>query len=504
MRGVIARQRDFADMVASSGSSARDGWSSRGAFILAAVGSAVGLGNMWRFPAEAGANGGGAFVLFYIFCVLLMGLPVLLSEVVIGRHGQSSAPESVRRMAEESGVSRNWDIFAKAGVLGAFMVVSFYCVVGGWVLYYIGLFLGDIFSGSLGSGAFEGQSSDAVSSWFGGLLGNGGLMVGLHAAFFAITFFFVSRGVSRGIEWVATWLMPAFFVLFLAITIYGAFTGGFGEAVTYLFTFDAAKLTPQVMLAAVGQAFFSLSLGVAGMITYGAYVGKDVKLGSTSGIIAGADTAVALIAGLCIFPIVFAAGLAVSDGPGLMFVSLPLAFQDIPFGSVIGLFFFTMVLFAALTSSIALLEVPTAWAKEAFKLPRPVAAAVVAGCAFVLGALCAWFWDVSVPGASEIGLFSKVNDADEVVGQDLFGLLDTTYSKILAPISAILTCLFLGWFADKRLVDSENGLSGGLHHTWLFLIRIFCPVMLTIIVLGGIFPETAKGVFAFFGAGEAG
>lgn len=480
-------------MVASSGSSNREGWSSRTAFILAAVGAAVGLGNLWRFPAEAGENGGGAFVLFYIFCVLLIGLPVLLSEVLIGRRGQSSGPGSVRRVAVESGLSPHWDIFAIFGVLGAFLVVSFYCVVGGWVLYYTGLFASDIVSSGLSGGAFVGSTPDEVSGWFDALLANGGLLIALHGVFFAVTFFFVARGVSGGIEWVAKWLMPAFFALFLAITIYGAFTDGFGEAVAYLFTFDASKLTPQVMLAALGQAFFSLSLGVAGMMTYGAYVSRDVNIGSTSGIIAGADTMVALIGGLCIFPIVFAVGLSASGGPGLMFVSLPLAFQNIPFGSIIGLFFFVMVLFAALTSSISLLEVPTAWVKDQFKLPRPVAAAIVAVFAFILGALAAWFWAQPVAGLSDIPFFA---------GQDLFSVLDTVYSKLLAPVTAILTCIFLGWFVNRNVVDSETGLSGGLHQLWLFLVRFFCPVVLVFILFGGIFPETAASFFAMLGAGE--
>ena len=467
-------------MVAATGTDGitpREGWSSRSAFILAAVGSAVGLGNMWRFPAEAGENGGGAFVLFYILCVVLIGLPVLLSEVLIGRHGQSNAPESVRRVAAESGKSTRWSILADFGVLGAFLVLSFYCVVGGWVLYYVGVFAGDIVTTGVTGGAFEGRPADDIEGLLPALFGNGALMVGLHALFLGITFFFVSRGVSSGIEWVATWLMPAFFVLFVAITIYGATTGGFGEALTYLFTFDASKLTGPVMLAAVGQAFFSLSLGVAGMMTYGAYVGRDVNLASTSGIIAGADTLVALLAGLCIFPIVFAAGLEANAGPGLMFQSLPLAFQDMPFGSIVGLLFFVMVFFAALTSSVSLLEAPTAWLKDRMNIARSIATLIVALSALVLGALAAWFWSVPVVGVSQIGLFAE---------QDLFNVLDTVTSKFLMPIGAILTALFVGWVAEKRLIDGENGLSGGLHRFWLFLVRWLCPLALLAILVVGI------------------
>ena len=468
-------------MVAATGTDGitpREGWSSRSAFILAAVGSAVGLGNMWRFPAEAGENGGGAFVLFYILCVVLIGLPVLLSEVLIGRHGQSNAPESVRRVAAESGKSTRWSILADFGVLGAFLVLSFYCVVGGWVLYYVGVFAGDIVTTGVTGGAFEGRPAEDIEGLLPALFGNGALMVGLHALFLGITFFFVSRGVSSGIEWVATWLMPAFFVLFVAITIYGATTGGFGEALTYLFTFDASKLTGPVMLAAVGQAFFSLSLGVAGMMTYGAYVGRDVNLASTSGIIAGADTLVALLAGLCIFPIVFAAGLEANAGPGLMFQSLPLAFQDMPFGSIVGLLFFVMVFFAALTSSVSLLEAPTAWLKDRMNIARSIATLIVALSALVLGALAAWFWSVPVVGVSQIGLFAE---------QDLFNVLDTVTSKFLMPIGAILTALFVGWVAEKRLIDGENGLSGGLHRFWLFLVRWLCPLALLAILVVGIF-----------------
>ncbi|WP_298303106.1 sodium-dependent transporter [uncultured Erythrobacter sp.] len=466
--------------MAAAGSGARAGhenWSSRSAFILAAVGSAVGLGNMWRFPAEAGENGGGAFVLFYIFCVLLIGLPVLLSEVLIGRHGQANAPESVRRVARDSKASEGWSVLASMGVFAAFLILSFYCVVGGWVIYYIGVFASDLFQTGLTGGAFEGRAAEDIEGLLPSLFGNGGLMVGLNLGFLAVTMFFVSRGVSSGIEWVAVYLMPLFFLLFLGITIYGAFTGNFNEAVAYLFTFDFSKLTGEVMLAAVGQAFFSLSLGVAGMMTYGAYANRETNLGETSGIIASADTGVALLAGLAIFPIVFAAGLSASIGPGLMFQSLPIAFQAMPFGSLIGLAFFIMVFFAALTSSVSLLEAPTAWVFEKFKLARPVATIIVGTGAAVLGALSGWFWGAPVPGVASLALFE---------GQDLFNVLDGVTAKLFMPIGAILTCIFVGWIADARLIDKENGLDGVLHQTWRALVRYVCPIVLAVILVVGL------------------
>jgi NSS family neurotransmitter:Na+ symporter len=465
--------------MAGAASAGHENWSSRTAFILAAVGSAVGLGNMWRFPAEAGENGGGAFVLFYIFCVLLIGLPVLLSEVLIGRHGQASAPESVKRVARDSGASQGWSILASMGVFAAFLILSFYCVVGGWVVYYIGIFAGDLLQSGVTGGAFAGQDVDTIKGLMPGLFGDGGLMVALNLGFLAVTMFFVARGVSGGIEWVAVYLMPLFFLLFLAITIYGAFTGNFGQAVSYLFTFDFSKLTGEVMLAAVGQAFFSLSLGVAGMMTYGAYANRNTNLGETSGIIATADTGVALLAGLAIFPIVFAAGLATNAGPGLMFESLPLAFQAMPAGALIGLLFFTMVFFAALTSSVSLLEAPTAYVREKFGMARPVATIIVGLGAAVLGVLSALSFNdmADFRPLAFIPIFAEAN---------FFDALDGVTAKLFMPIGAILTCIFVGWIADARLIDDENGLDGALHKIWRALVRFVCPIVLTLILIVGL------------------
>ncbi len=457
-----------------------ENWSSRSAFILAAVGSAVGLGNMWRFPAEAGANGGGAFVLFYIFCVLLIGLPVLLSEVLIGRHGQANAPESVRRLARDSNASEGWSVLASMGVFAAFLILSFYCVVGGWVVYYIGVFAQDLVQTGLTGGAFEGRDPSDIEGLLPGLFGNGSMMVGLNLGFLAVTMFFVAKGVSSGIEWVAVYLMPLFFLLFLGITIYGAFTGNFGDAIAYLFTFDFSKLTGEVMLAAVGQAFFSLSLGVAGMMTYGAYASRDTNLGETSGIIAGADTAVAMLAGLAIFPIVFAAGLSASAGPGLMFQSLPIAFQAMPMGSLIGLAFFVMVFFAALTSSVSLLEAPTAWMFEKFAIPRPVATLIVGVGAAVLGVLAALSFN-------EMADFRPLAFIPTFAEANFFDALDGVTAKLFMPIGAILTCIFVGWIADAKLIDDENGLDGWLHKTWRLLVRYVCPIALLAILVVGLF-----------------
>ena len=481
-------------MVATT-STGRDGWSSRSAFILAAIGSAVGLGNLVRFPAEAGANGGGAFVLFYILCIVLIGLPVLLSETLIGRHGQAAAPESYRKVAEESGASKSWELVATLGVLSAFLVLSFYCVLGGWVLYYMYLFVADLIATGVSGPAFDGMSFEAVDALFPAMIANGPVTVVLNLIFLAITLFFVARGVSGGIEKVAVYLMPLFFVLLVGITIYSLIGGASQETFDYLFTFEPEKLTGEVMLAAVGQAVFSLSLGVAGMVTYGAYVSREVNLAGTSAIIGAADTSVALVAGLCIFPIVIAAGLTPNGGLGLMFQTLPHAFQEIPFGSLIGLAFFIMVGFAALTSSVALMEVPSAWVIDQFRLPRPAAVLLVTALAAVFGTLSALSTGM-LSGFHPLGFLPMFE------GLGFLDTLDTVTSKLTMPIGALFTAVFIGWIADKRLVDAENGLSGGLHYLWRFLVRWFCPLALLLILLGGIFPDRAAQLFAALGGGE--
>ena len=474
-----------------------EGWSSRTAFVLAAIGSAVGLGNLVRFPAEAGANGGGAFVIFYIFCVLLIGLPILLSETLIGRHGQSSAIESMKKVAIESRASGWWSIAAGVGMVGAFLILTYYSVLAGWIVHFIGVFAGDVAnaaaSGSLTGGAMQGSSVDQVQGILPALQADEGQMLAMHAIFMALTVFAVGRGVSSGIEKVAVWLMPIFFVLLIAITIYGAFTGAFGAALTFLFDFEPARLLdPSVQLSALGQALFSLSLGSALMITYGAYAARDINLAKTSVQIATADTSVAVIAGLAIFPITFAALAPVSldailsgqeqvqGGLGLLFVSLPVAFQTMPAGSLIGLLFFIMVFFAALTSSVALLEASVSWAIGRFNKPRWLVTTVLGGLAFLIGGWAS----LSFNSQADFQPF----DFMIFSGQPVFGIIDELTAKILLPTSALLVAIFVGWIADRRLIDSENGLDGNLHRFWLFLVRWLCPLVISAILLTGLFP----------------
>mgnify|MGYP000191630442 CR=1 FL=1 len=474
--------------MAAGGTGVSEHFSSRFAFLLAAVGAAVGLGNIWRFPTLAGENGGGAFVLVYIFCVVLIGLPLVLSETLIGRAGGHSADAigSLAEVAENSGRSRNWAFFAGVGILTGFLVLSFYSVVAGWVLYYVWVSGVDLVQALAAAQpfapAFDHMSQDEVTGILGDMFASPATLIFYHALFMLVTLGIVASGVTGGIEKAAKWLMPAFFALLLLMVVYGAFTGDMGAALSFLFTPDFSKITPAILNEAFGQACFSLSVGAALLITYGSYIPKSVNLGSTSAMIAFADTGVAILAGLMIFPIVFSVGLDPAGGPGLIFVTLPIAFQQMPAGALVGFLFFILIFFAALTSSIALLEGPTAWLMRRFGLGRRTAVSLAGGGAFLIGVACAlgynvwsdvrplWFWPI-------------------FADNDILDSLDGLTGKIGLPVSALGVALFVGWAADRRVVAAESGFSGGVLVLWRFLIAWLAPLAVALILLFGLFPS---------------
>ncbi len=473
-------------MASAAGISAKEGWSSRSAFILAAVGAAVGLGNIWRFPTLAGESGGGAFVIVYIACVFLLGLPLVLSEIFIGRRGQTDAVGSIKNVAAGSGVSPAWSWVGLIGVLAAFLILSFYSVVAGWVLYYVGVMGADlaqaIVSGDPFRGALAGESREVVQGRMGDLFANPALLLAMHFAFMGLTLWIVARGISGGIEKAATWLMPAFFVLLVAITIYGAIEGDMAQATAFLFTPDWSKLTPEVLNSALGQALFSLSLGVAGLITYGSYIREGAGLGSTSAAIAFADTGVALLAGMMIFPIVFAVGLDPAAGPTLVFQSLPFAFQSMPAGALIGFAFFVLIMVAAVTSSISLLEVPTAFGIGELGMKRSTSALVFGGAAFLVGIACLLGYNVW-SDVRPLGFWPLFADTD------ILDTVDGFTGKIMLPVGALLTAIFVGWRADRNMVRTVTGLSPLGFTVWRFLIAWLCPIAVALILVTGLFPS---------------
>ncbi|WP_048308753.1 sodium-dependent transporter, partial [Halomonas sp. PR-M31] len=298
-------------------------WSSKLTFILAATGSAVGLGNIWKFPYMVGESGGAAFVLVYLICIALVGLPILVAEWLLGRRGQKNPINTMADMARQEGRSQAWTVVGISGVLGAFIILSFYSVIGGWSLSYT---LSSV------TGDFSGQNADAIGELFNGLLADSSTLLLWHSIFMVLVIGIVARGVKAGLEGAVRTLMPALGIILVVLVGYGLFSGHFGEAISFMFNPDWSALGGDVVLAAMGQAFFTLSLGMGIMMAYGSYLGAEVNLLSTARTVIILDTVFALVAGLAIFPIVFANGLDPSSGPGLIFVTLPLAFGNMTGG----------------------------------------------------------------------------------------------------------------------------------------------------------------------------
>lgn len=455
--------------------------------MLAATGSAVGLGNLWRFPTEAGSNGGGAFVLLYVLCVVLIAMPLLLAESLIGRHGQRSTIASAAYLARQSRASPMWSVLAVIGLIANTAILTFYCVVAGWVVYFIGTsaadLIGAVAAGDPMRGAYGAQSVDQIQQMMPALFANPYLLIGLQLAFVVVTVWIVARGVKGGIEAAATWLMPAFFFLLIGITVYAALTGDFAAAAAYLFTPDFSRvLEPGVLSSALGQAFFSLSLGGGAMIAYGAYASRDTNLGQTSGMIAFADTSVAIIAGLAIFPIVFSVGMEPNAGPTLMFQTLPAAFHSMPGGAIVGLLFFVLALFAALTSSVSLLEISVGWVTERFGVSRVKASLWIGVLVFLVGLVSALSFNV-LADQRPLAFVQGFETAT------WFDAIDGVTGRLLLPLSGLITAIFIGWVADRQLVNAETGLKGGGLAAWRFLIAWLCPVAVAAILIIGLFPQ---------------
>lgn len=441
-------------------------WSSRFAFIMAAVGSAVGLGNLWRFPFQVGQNGGSAFVIVYIVCVVLVAFPILMAELSVGRSAQMSAVGSTRKMAQNAGAPGWWSVAGWVGMVAAFLILCTYSVVAGQVMAYaVSGFTGEFASLTDQSGPANYQSTLDGLLW--------------HTAFMAITIFIVSRGLKGGIEGVVTVLMPIFFLMLIGLAIYSLMEGDTAETLAYMFTPRFGELAPQTFLAALGQAFFSIGVGGAIMITYGSYLSRDENIGSSAGIIASADTLVAIVAGLMIFPIVFLVGLDPAQGGNLIFSALPNVFAGMPFGNVIGGAFFGLAFIAALTSSISLLQVVAAWAEEHTDLPQSTSAMLFGGIAWMIGAGAAH--------SSEFG-----------------GFVDIIAGEIALPLGGLLIAVFAGWVVPKATMRHElSHASNGLFAFWHIMIKFVAPIAVSLIILFGLSDRFGWGLSeAVFGTGE--
>jgi NSS family neurotransmitter:Na+ symporter len=452
----------------TSGSGQR--WSNRWLFVLAAAGSAVGLGNIWKFPYIAGENGGGAFVLIYLVCIAAVGIPIMVSEVLMGRQGRSSPIHTMRKLAKQSGRSSRWSILGWMGVLAGFLILSYYAVIAGWAVNYIW---------ASGSGTFTGASAEAVGQSFNEFLASPIELIAYQTGFLALTIWIVGRGVTKGLEAAIRWFMPLLFVLLLVLLGYSASSGGFAQGWAFMFDFNWEVVGPETWLIAMGQAFFTLSLGMGTMMAYGAYVPDDAHLGSTVVTIALIDTFIAIAAGLAIFPIVFANGLEVAQGPGLTFVTLPLAFGQMPLGSLFGALFFLLLSFAAITSAISLTEPALSFLVEEYNAKRQ-------RVAVSLGVIC---W---VLGLGTVFSFNLWSDVTFVGGLTFFDTVDYFSQNILLPLGGMLITFFAIWLLPRDLVDKQLGIEKAwVSVLWRLLAGVIAPLCVLAVFVSTIWPLLA-------------
>ena len=442
--------------MSDSKSSSHPIWTNRWTYILATTGAAVGLGNIWKFPYIAGENGGGAFVLMYLLCILLLGLPILIAEVMLGRKGRANPVHAMLAQAKNAGVSKGWSFIGIMGVAAGIMILMYYSVVAGWSLEYV-------FQSATSS--YMGKTPTDVAAGFGVFAQDTTRQLIWHTLFITVTACIVGLGVTRGIGNAVNILMPILFLLLLMLLWYAYKNGEFMRGLTFMFSADFSKLSSESLLTAMGHAFFTLSLGMGTIMVYGSYMPESQSIPGASVTVAFLDTLIALIAGMAIFPLVFASGLAPGSGPGLLFETLPIAFSDMWGGAFFGTGFFVLVSIAALSSSISLIEPGIAWLE---KLGITRIAATV-GLAF----LC-WIGGVASIFSSEV-----------------FDILDFITANIMLPLGGLLIAVFVGWRLGYTRVRKEvTGVNNGLFNIWFVILRFVTPIGVIVV-----FYESIKGLF---------
>lgn len=443
-------------------------WSSRMAFILAVTGSAVGLGNIWKFPYITGQNGGGAFVIVYLFCVVLIGMPVMMSEILIGRRGRRNPVATMALLGEEEGSSRHWRLVGLMGVLAGILILSYYSVIAGWTLAYVWKSV---------SGVFVGASAAEIGAQFGDYVGDWRLVGVSHTLFMGLTTFVVARGVERGLEQAVKFMVPALLLLMLALLAYSINSGHFAEGLAFMFTPDFDRLSWDSVLIAMGQAFFTLSIGMGAVMAYGAYLPQEASITGATAAVVMADTVIAMLAGLVIFPLVFANGLDPADGPGLVFYTLPLAFGQMTAGSLFATLFFVLLVFAAWTSAIGLMEPAVAWMVEHFGRTRAQAAVSVGVLIWLIG-------------FGTVLSFNVLADLTFYKGT-IFANVDHLTSNIMLPLGGVFITVFAAWVMCRNSTADELGGPGFLYKLWRVLARFVAPIAILFVFLKavGLLPE---------------
>ena len=435
-------------------------WKGNSTFILAAAGSAVGLGNIWKFPYMVGSNGGSAFVIIYLLCILAIGLPVMASEVLIGKYGRKSPINSLKALAKEYAISENWKYLGILGALAGILILSYYSVFAGMALSYIFNF----FPSGLEN------PSEYSARYFSELSSSHWILIFWHSTFLMITCWIVAMGVVKGIGRSVSILMPFLFLFIILISFYSSYIGNFNETIFFLFKPDFSSITPEVVISAMGQAFFSLSIGMGAIMAYGAYMPERQVIGKTVLTIIILDTLVALCAGIAIFPIVFSnTSLEVSAGPGLIFETLPVAFYSLPFGNLFSIIFFTLISIAALSSSISLLEPFTAWMEEKLKMHRRT---IVVCLGFLV-----WFL-----GMGSIFSFNIWSDL-KFLGLNFLELMDYLTNNIMLPVGGFFISIFVGWVLPNSLVQKYVKLNDQLFKIFIFFLKYVSTGAIALIFL---------------------
>ena len=434
--------------------------------MMATIGGAVGLGNLWRFPFITGENGGSGFVLIYLAFVLLLALPVLAGEMLIGRRGHRNPVNAVKDVVAAEGAHPAWRILGWGCIAVPFIGLTYYSVVAAWAMDYIALSAVD---------AFRGFDADASQTHFVTRSNNSTYQVFLHGTFIAATGWIIAKGINRGIERLSRVLMPALFVMLLVLVGYGAVAGDFAGAARFLFTPDFSAITGRSVLIALGQALFSIGIGAGLMITYASYMPREFSIRESATIICVGDTLVAMLAGFAIFPVVFANGLDAAEGPGLIFVTLPVAFGNMPGGQVFGTVFFLLLLFAAYTSALGMLEPTVAWLEEHFPGRRKTLTWVTGAVTWILGIGC-------VLSFSEWADFHPLGFLG--IERNIFGLADFTVANVLIPFNALLIAAFCGWALRRSTALADfSGASARWLGWWRLINRYVAPVAIGIVLI---------------------
>lgn len=448
--------------MARNKSGKRAHWSSQLTFILALTGAAVGLGNIWKFPYMAGDNGGSAFVMIYILAVVLIGLPVMIAEIVIGRRSQMNPVDALSTLARQEKHSKHWSLLGWWGMLGLLITLSFYSVIAGWSIFYLVKSL---------AGALVLQSDQHLTHIWRGFLASPGEMTLYHLLFMFLTFFVVAKGVNKGLEMANIYMMPLLFVILLLLVLYAASTTGhyFGEAWHFLFDFKIQKVTGAVVINAVGHAFFTLAVGVGAMEMYGSYLSKSTSIGKSVAVTAFLDVLTAFLSGMAIFPVLFMNHIAPQEGPGLMFLALPMAFSHMWMGRWMGTLFFVLLLFAAWTSSINIAEPMVAMLCEKTRFSRVQVCWIIGIIAALLGLISVFSFNIW----QHVRIFGTF---------DLFTAITDLSTNIFLPVGGIFYALFAGWVMKKSHTRSELAFKQNwVYSVWLCLTRVIAPIGILIV-----------------------